>query len=73
MREELKEPDDSAHVGERIKKLRTQHLDDLQRLYAAHAVEYHEETLHRHRSKDETLQKYLDSGENDRAYEQLQV
>jgi hypothetical protein len=73
MREELKEPDDSVRVGERIKKLRTQHLDDLQRLYAAHAAEYHEEMLHRHRSKDETLQKYLDSGESDRTYEQLQV
>ena len=75
MNEVLREPDDSTHIDARIKKLKQQHLDDLQRLYSAHAAEYHEEMLYRHRSKDET--QYLASGENNAAaiesYEKLEV
>lgn len=62
MTEEIREAEDSARLDARVKKLKQQHLDDLQRLYSAHAEEYHEEVLHRHNSKDET--QYLSSGEN---------
>lgn len=75
MNEELREIEDSAHLDMRIKKCKQQHLDDLQRLYSAHAAEYHEEVLHRHFSKDET--QYLASGENNpvaiASYEKLGV
>jgi hypothetical protein len=75
MNEELREIEGSAHIDMRIKKLKQQHLDDLQRLYSAHAAEYHEEVLHRHHSKDET--QYLASGENNTvaiaSYEKLGV
>ncbi|KAK2466021.1 hypothetical protein APHAL10511_001663 [Amanita phalloides] len=74
MTEELKETDDSARVEVQIKKLKQQHLEDLQRLYSAQAAEYHEEVLHRHCSKDET--QYLASGENNptaiASYEKLE-
>jgi len=73
MTEEIREAEDSARLDVRIKRLKQQHLDDLQRLYFAHAEEYHEEVLHRHNSKDET--QYLSSGENNTAviasYERL--
>ena len=75
MTEEIREAEDSARLDARIKRLKQQHLDDLQRLYSAHAAEYHEEVLHRHNSKDET--QYLSSGENNTtaiaSYEKLGV
>jgi hypothetical protein len=75
MNEELREPEDSIHVDRRIKKLKAQHLEDLQRLHAAHAAEYHEEMLHRCRSKDETYR--LTNSENNASaiasYGKLQV
>ncbi|KAF8622067.1 hypothetical protein AX15_007217 [Amanita polypyramis BW_CC] len=74
MNEAFKEPEDSTHIDTRIKKLKQQHLDDLQRLYSTHAAEYHEEILHRHRSKDEA--QYLARGENNsdaiESYENLE-
>ncbi|PFH53217.1 hypothetical protein AMATHDRAFT_1297 [Amanita thiersii Skay4041] len=62
MKDELNKSEESANVEIRIKEVKGQHLEDLQRLYAAHAAEYHEEMMDRYRSKDET--QYPARGEN---------
>lgn len=55
MKAYLEKPENSASVKEEIQALKEEHLEDLDRLYAAHAGEYTQEVLDLYYSKDDVL------------------
>ncbi|TFK39556.1 hypothetical protein BDQ12DRAFT_698183 [Crucibulum laeve] len=54
MEEDLQKPETAAYIKEQIEILKDQHLNDLERIYAAHTAEYLEEQMHKFNSKDDT-------------------
>lgn len=54
MKAEVEKPNDLSGVKERLKKLRSEHKDDLERMYDRHAEDYLNEVMDRYGSKPET-------------------
>lgn len=55
MKAYLEKPENPASLKEEIQALKEEHLEDLDRLYAAHAGEYTQEVLDLYYSKDDVF------------------
>jgi len=54
MQVEIEKPDDLAAVRDSLAMLKSEHLEDLQLLYAIHSQDYVREATDKYKSKDET-------------------